>query len=94
MHVFRICIKMKTSTKYSVFNDNWPLDAIFYWAERVPENPRKCKCTLCKKTFALSNMGRAALMSHMAREKHKTAVDIQSKSHTIKHYYAKRGSGI
>lgn len=81
------------SNKKSVFNDNWPLDADYHWAQRVSGDPRSCHCTLCNKTFSLSNMGIGALMSHKLGAKHKAALNSKSASYTIKDFFEKPGSG-
>ena len=56
------------------FNSDWmdtSLNPQFLWVRPVKDSSQKAMCSLCKKTFSLSNMGRQALISHMDSDKHK-----------------------
>ena len=53
------------------------------------ENPKDSTsviCTLCKREFTLSNVGRQALISHMAGAKYKRAVAAKNTSYSLKYF--------
>ncbi|KAK5900192.1 hypothetical protein CesoFtcFv8_009591 [Champsocephalus esox] len=56
------------------FNNVWLLkDNYQLWLSKDTD-PRRAKCKLCSKIIDISNMGEAALASHMKGTKHQTAV--------------------
>ena len=55
----------------TTFNNEWLTDSAFAsWLQAVPADPHRARCTLCSKTFDLSNMGRQAIVSHKSGVKH------------------------
>ena len=61
------------SSKQTYFQADWLLNDEFkIWLVSVPEDNTKALCKLCKKSFGLSNMGKAALISHQMSKKHLT----------------------
>ena len=58
------------SSKQTYFQADWLLNDEFkIWLASVPEDNTKAHCKLCKKSFGLSNMGKAALISHQTKSK-------------------------
>ena len=67
----------------TTFNRNWLTNPQFYgWLENVPSDARAAYCKLCCKKISLSNMGKAAIMSHMQSKKHMTT-NVQEKNVTL-----------
>ena len=63
------------------FNDAWLQKPVFKeWLQRVEGQPHKACCKACSKTFDVSNMGEAAVTSHMEGKKHKQALQIRKSS--------------
>ena len=62
------------SLKQIYFQADWLLNDEFkIQLASVPEDNTKAHCKLCRKSFSLSNMGKAALISHQTkRKKHLT----------------------
>ncbi len=55
------------------FRNVWIQDEKYKgWLEK-DQDPGRAKCTLCRKTFDISNMGEAALSSHAKGAKHQSA---------------------
>ena len=58
------------SLKQTYFQADWLLNDEFkVWLASMPEDNTKARCKLCKKSFSLSNMGKAALISHQTKSK-------------------------
>ena len=58
------------SSKQTYFQADWLLNDEFkIWLASVPEDNTKARCKLCKKSFGLSNMGKAALINHQSKSK-------------------------
>ena len=58
------------SSKQTYFQADWLLNDEFkIWLASVPEDNTKAHCKLCKKSFGLSNMGKAALINHQTKSK-------------------------
>ena len=55
-------------TKITYFDSDWnneTLNPCFsQWGQEVKDDKTKATCTVCKKTFWLSNMGSTALKTH------------------------------
>lgn len=70
--------------KKSLFNNDWcdkqlnPNWSI--WLEPLEKNPYFAKCSACKKSFSLSNMGRQAIISHEKGPKHKKNFKFRNSS--------------
>ena len=74
-------LKIIMSKKETYFRNEWLLDAEFKeWIEEVKGDRTKLKCKLCRREFNLSNMGTAALKSHMKYQKHIELVKIKKNS--------------
>ena len=59
-------------SKQTSFNLQWLADPSFsQWVAKHPTNSHKAKCVPCGKNIELGNMGRKALSSHAAGDKHK-----------------------
>lgn len=68
-----------SKNKKTTFKDVWIEDPTLYWARRVEKDEYSCYCVLCYKKFALSNMGKLALTSHMVGKKHQEAVSTKTR---------------
>ena len=56
----------------TTFQKSWLKEPEFVsWLAEVEADPHSARCTTCKKTFSLSNMGHRALTSHCDGKKHK-----------------------
>lgn len=59
-------------SKQTSFNLQWLAEPSFsQWVAKHPTNSHKAKCVPCGKNIELGNMGRKALSSHAAGDKHK-----------------------
>lgn len=59
------------------FNKNWLRNVNYSsWLQEVEDSPSLAFCRQCQKTVVLSNMGQAALNSHMNSKKHKTSAGL------------------
>lgn len=59
-------------SKQTSFNLQWLADPSFsQWVAKHPTNSHKAKCVPCGKNIEQGNMGRKALSSHAAGDKHK-----------------------
>ena len=56
------------------------------WVKRL-KDPNRVLCCFCQRSFALSNMGKQALESHMNSEKHKR--NVSAKVPSISSYFKK-----
>ena len=67
------------------FNEFWLCKPPFKeWLRRVQGQSYKASCIACNsKTFDISNVGEAALTSHMESKKHRLANEIRKKSTSI-----------
>ncbi|XP_055608688.1 zinc finger protein ZFP2-like [Uranotaenia lowii] len=67
----------------TVFQDSWTLDDPFsVWVQRVENKPNYAACSFCEYEFALSNMGRQALVSHAKSKRHIQSVAYPPKIST------------
>ena len=68
------------SSRQTYFQADWLLNDEFkIWLASVPEDNTKARCKLPKKSFGLSNMGKAALISHQTEgKKHLTYIKNMS----------------
>ena len=61
--------------KLTYFDSDWTNETLnpsfSQWVQEVKDDKMKATCTVCKKTFSLSNKGSTALKSHEKSEKHK-----------------------
>ena len=58
------------SLKQTYIQADWLLNDEFkIWLASMPEDNTKARCKLCKESFSLSNMGKAALISHQMKSK-------------------------
>lgn len=77
-------------SKKSVFNHDWCDKKLnpnwSTWLEPDEKDPCIAKCSACKKTFSLSNMGRQAIISHEKGPKHKK--NIKLKNSGMQHFLA------
>jgi len=65
----------RTNNRNSYFNNGWLLEEDYkLWIEKVPTDISSARCSVCRKTFSLSNMGKNALDSHRKSTKHMAAV--------------------
>ena len=61
-----------------VFNAAWTEHKVYSkWIAPRDGDKTYAKCTLCDKSFDVSNMGEAALKSHMKSQKHQTKVKLE-----------------
>lgn len=68
------------------FSDIWLVkDKYQLWLTKDTD-PRRAKCKLCCKTFDISNMGEAALASHMKGKKHEAAAAVASSAIPIREF--------
>jgi hypothetical protein len=75
------------SVTRSLFNSEWidkTLNPDFSsWIQAVPNNRFLARCRVCMKNFTLSNMGRAAVSSHMKSSLHVRKMEASKTCHTI-----------
>lgn len=63
------------------FNPDWTnpnISEYASWIKPVQNDPHSAQCTLCCKTFSLSNMGNTAVCSHASSKKHLAALKCRS----------------
>ena len=61
-----------------IFSERWlSLPAYSDWLER-DKNVNSAKCSMCKKTFDIGNMGEPALRSHAKGAKHQELIQIRN----------------
>lgn len=80
-------------SKATYFDDDWinlELYPSFTWLRKLPDK-RKELCTVCQKTFALSNMGIVAVKSHEKSAKHAKKI-VSSSQPTVLNYF--KGSTV
>ncbi|XP_071563117.1 uncharacterized protein [Temnothorax nylanderi] len=66
-------------SKKCTFNKKWTEEATFSSWLKEPSNDKfAASCFLCNSTFSLSNMGRAALHSHMNSKKHQDIIKYKN----------------
>jgi len=70
------------------FNNEWQTDPAFEsWLQPVPDDPHRARCSLCSKTFDLSNMGRQAIVSHKSGAKHqRSSLTLTNQQPTLTHF--------
>lgn len=74
------------------FQDAWLSDPQYNkWIERGSSSS-EAKCKACKKTFAVQNMGEAAVKSHMKSKKHVDAVKDESSNASLRNFLPAVGS--
>ena len=67
------------SNEQTFFQEIWLSDDRFNgWLEPVAQNNSQARCTRCKKTFGLFNMGVQAVKSHSEGKKHKAVCEMVS----------------
>nr|CAD7264918.1 unnamed protein product [Timema shepardi] len=76
----------------SKFIPAWLDDERFFWAQDNKINPYSAFCSVCKKTFSLSNMGKQALTSHMGGRKHQSNLRSRNTSLGIGVFFTKANS--
>ena len=59
------------------FQSNWKLNPDYHWLQEEEKNLFYAKCSICKKSFSLSNMGESAVKSHLNSAKHKSGVSAR-----------------
>lgn len=70
-----------SAAKKCSFNPDWTnpnISEYASWIKPVQNDPHSALCTLCCKTFSLSNMGNTAVCSHASSKKHLAAVKCRS----------------
>ncbi|KAH6933564.1 hypothetical protein HPB50_016336 [Hyalomma asiaticum] len=61
------------------FNADWANPSVsdyVSWIRPVENDPHEAMCTVCRKTFSLSNMGHRAVSSHASSKKHIAALNL------------------
>ena len=48
-----------------VFNDAWNNNTSYWWLRLDLTNKHEARCTVCVRSFVISNMGEPAIESHM-----------------------------
>ena len=62
------------------YNPDWERDDRFkLWVSAVGGNNKRARCRLCRNDFDVSNMGTAALISHIEGKKHKQCAESYGK---------------
>ena len=59
-----------------------------------PSTRSKARCLFCRKSFDVSNMGEAAVISHMAGKKHRSLVAARKSTPSVSNYSAAGGSAV
>jgi len=64
------------SVRKTMFNNDWLNNSNWSsWLTRCSNNPCLARCKICVKKFALSNMGKQAIISHEKSMGHKKNVE-------------------
>lgn len=67
------------------FQVDWIDDPEFKdWLEEIPSDIHRAKCSVCKTTFSLSNMGRRAVRSHSKGAQHQSRIRAAQSSLSMK----------
>lgn len=67
------------------FKVDWVDDPEFNdWLEELPSDIHRAKCSVCKTTFSLSNMGRQAVRSHAKGAQHQNRIRAAQRSLSLK----------
>ena len=75
---------MPSKVKNSCRFNNWLRDSRFKdWLRKDLESNRKSRCTLCSKSFDISNMGVSVLLSH---QKGSRRIQLANHGNTINAY--------
>uniref|UniRef100_A0A915IDJ1 BED-type domain-containing protein n=1 Tax=Romanomermis culicivorax TaxID=13658 RepID=A0A915IDJ1_ROMCU len=64
------------------------------WLQPVDGDPYKVHCTVCRKTFSLSNMGRQTIKSHLCSAKHIQQAELLTKTPSIMACFSAERSAI
>lgn len=72
--------------KKSTFNRLWMKMDSYSWVSEDKSDKCSAYCTLCHKSFALSNMGVQALNSHNIGKKHKAMLEAMASSQSLSSY--------
>src|SRR6267154_3561768 len=74
----------KMSNKRTTFKKVWLNDSEFTsWLKAVKDNIHQARCTICMKTFELSNMGRTAVSSHNRSVQHQKRCSSGTDQHSL-----------
>lgn len=68
-----------STTKKCSFNPDWTnpnVSGHISWIQPVKGDPYSAQCTVCRKSFSLSNMGKTAVSSHASSKKHLGAMKL------------------
>lgn len=69
------------------FNDNWLSDSNYsQWIARCHTSDTNAYCDWCKKKFSFSNMGNAALSSHIKSAKHQKFLTSKANNQSIENF--------
>ena len=69
------------SVRKTMFNNDWLSNLNWSsWLTRCSDNPCVSRCKICVKNFALSNMGKQAIISHEKSTGHKKNVEALTNS--------------
>lgn len=68
------------NVKKTTFSRRWCEDDTYSWVREVQRDKFSAFCCLCKCKFSLSNMGKAALKSHMNGKKHRDIIKNKNSS--------------
>ena len=77
------------------FNDEWTTeDGLKDWVARDPTDNHKAMCLVCRKSFVIQTMGKAALLSHAKGAKHLSLLNHHvKKGPKIDHYFIDSDTG-
>ena len=77
------------------FNDEWTTeDGLKDWVARDPTDNHKAMCLVCRKSFVIQTMGKAALLSHAKGAKHLSLLSHHvKKGPKIDHYFIDSDTG-
>ncbi|XP_040359009.2 uncharacterized protein LOC120844468 [Ixodes scapularis] len=68
-----------STTKKCSYNPDWTnpnVSGHISWIQPVKGDPHSTQCTVCRKSFSLSNMGKTAVSSHASSKKHLGAMKL------------------
>ena len=85
---------MTKNKKTTFSSDSLSKNQFKSWASPVKNDVHSAFCTVCKKTFNLSNMYENALISHMNGKKHKRELLSTQDSVKLKSFFPSKTSSM
>ena len=82
---------MAYSSRKTLFNEQW-VDPQLYpefagWLKGLSGDKTKAFCAICRKSFALSNMGREAVNSHARGTTHQKVKELKKSQPSLQSFF-------